>query len=1333
MSIHHLKYTIELDNGKIIGTDSIIRGCTLNFLSHPFNIDSMPVELGDETLMIQGNRSDGYASIVASEQKAELFDKIGTLKWDNMRLRGMLGVERQRVDRVWCNYRELNKLTVKHRYPLLRIDDLFDQLEKVIAYASCQLKVHEKNYTIHDLELGAVVFALKMGRHYLYGTKSWVSWFGDLRALIMHESHKSEYFMHHGSDKMYQDPKKLYWWPNIKAEIATYVSKCLTCAKADGKIERTIQTLEDMLRACVLDFEKDIVMSDSKDSTVTYTEDPYAYVEASLQAPPSPDYVPSPEHPPSPAYVPKIYPESDPEEDFEEDPEEDDEDPKEDPTDYPTDREDDDEEEEESFEDDVDDEEEDKDEDEEEEHPTPTDSVPPPVHRATARMSVRSQTPISLPSETKIARLLAIPTPPSSPLSLLLRADAPSTSHPLPSSTPPSGMRFKVGESSSAPTVRPTRGFRADYGFVGTLDDEIRRDPEREVGYGIINTWDKMVEDMQGTPTTTDVAGLSQRMTDFVMTLNMLRKDRHTHPRTARLMKSEARLSREAWVQSMDASDTACVETQMVALQRQQGPARGLAHPEVPKEAENITKKGHQINISHNKHHYHHPMTNAQLKALIYQGVADALVARNADRSRNGKDSHDSGTGLRRQAPPARECTYQDFMKCKTLYLKCTKGVVELTQWFKRMETVFHISNCTMENQIKFATYTLLGSALTWWNSHVKTVGPDVAYAMTYTNLKKKMTDEYCPRGKIKKLEVELWNLKVKESDKIERYISGLPDMIHGSVMSFKPMTMQDAIEFTTKLVDKKISTFAERQAENKRKFKDTVKNNQNQQQNKKLNTSRAYTAGFGDKKSYGGFYIKLLKSSIQYRFNVIELYSFDVIIGMDWLAKYQAVIVCIEKIVRIPWGNETLIVHGYGSNQGNETRLNIISCTKTQKYMLKGCHIFLAHNTTKETKDKSKKKQLEDAASKMKELSNQLKELSDKGFIRPSSSPWGAPILFFKKKDGSFRMCIDYRELNKLTVKTHYPLLRIDDLFDQLQGSSVYSKINLRSGYHQLRVYEKDIPKTAFRTRYGHYEFQVTPFGLTNAPADSITMDFIMKLPKSSQCYDTIWVIVDRLTKSAIFVPMRETDPMEKLARMYLKKIKQRIQAARDRQKSYADLKRNPMEFQFEDRVMLKVSPWKRVVRFKKRGKLNPKYVRPFKKFYANEPLAIAFDILHFDAKLHFIEEPIEIMDQEVKRLKRSCIPIIKVAFGHIRDAFSVVIYIIDSLTRVPPPEPYSVATQFGGVTKCLSDETLAIPLDEIQINDKLHFIEEPVEIMDREVKRLKQSRIPIIKVRWN
>ncbi|GJU06359.1 putative reverse transcriptase domain-containing protein [Tanacetum coccineum] len=271
-----------------------------------------------------------------------------------------------------------------------------------------------------------------------------------------------------------------------------------------------------------------------------------------------------------------------------------------------------------------------------------------------------------------------------------------------------------------------------------------------------------------------------------------------------------------------------------------------------------------------------------------------------------------------------------------------------------------------------------------------------------------------------------------------------------------------------------------------------------------------------------------------------IELGSFDVIIGMDWLAKYHAMIVCDEKVVRIPYGNEMLIIRGDDCDNESKSKLNIISCTKTHKYIQKVCQVYLAQVTSKKTEDKSEEKRLEDvpivwefrevfpedlpalpptrqvefqinlvpgaapvarapyrlALAEMQELSIQLQELSDKGFIRPSSSPWGASVLFVKKKDGSFRMCIDYRKLNKLNVKNRYPLPRINDLFDQLQGSRVYSKIDLRSGYHQLRVREEDIPKTTFRTHYGHYEFQVMPFGLTNAP--TIFMDLMNRVCKS-------------------------------------------------------------------------------------------------------------------------------------------------------------------------------------------------------------------------------------------
>ncbi|GKE03881.1 putative reverse transcriptase domain-containing protein, partial [Tanacetum coccineum] len=532
--------------------------------------------------------------------------------------------------------------------------------------------------------------------------------------------------------------------------------------------------------------------------------------------------------------------------------------------------------------------------------------------------------------------------------------------------------------------------------------------------------------------------------------------------------------------------------------------------------------------------------------------------------------------------------------------------------------------------------------ALTWQNTYVKTVGHDAAYDQETGN------EDLGSEGEGYRL------------DKLYLTLSGI----------CKPKLMQDAVEIATELMHKKIRTLAERQTESKRKFEDTSRNTQNQQQqNKRQNTGRAYTTGSGKKKPYEGskplctkcnyhhdgpcapkchkfnkghfkkecpkvknnnnrsnqvgggnapakvyvvghagtnldskvvmgtfllnncyasilfdtgadrsfvstafssqiditptaldhyYDIELADGRIirlntilrgctlnilNHPFNIdlmsVKLGSFNARIGMDWLVKYQAIIVCAEKIVRIPWGNETLIVHSDGSNGGHEARLHIISYSKTQEYMLKGCLIFLAHVTAKEVKDKSEKKRLEDVPiardfrevfledlsglpptrkvefqidlvpgaapvalapyrlgpSEMKELSEQLKELSDKGFIRPSSSPWGAPVLFVKKKDGSFRMCIDYRELNKLTMKNRYPLPRIDDLFYQLQGSSVYSKIDLRSGYHQLRVRKEDIPKTAFRTRYGHYEFQVMPFGLTNAPA--VFMDLMNRVCK--------------------------------------------------------------------------------------------------------------------------------------------------------------------------------------------------------------------------------------------
>nr|GFB21512.1 hypothetical protein [Tanacetum cinerariifolium] len=209
---------------------------------------------------------------------------------------------------------------------------------------------------------------------------------------------------------------------------------------------------------------------------------------------------------------------------------------------------------------------------------------------------------------------------------------------------------------------------------------------------------------------------------------------------------------------------------------------------------------------------------------MIDQGVNDAL----RDANRTGDDSHTSGTGVRRTERVTQECTYQDFMKCQPLYFKGTEGVVELTQWFERMETVFRISNCLAENQVKFATCTLLAGALTWWNSHIRIVDNDAAYVMTWIELKKKMANKYCPRNEMKKIETEFWNLEVQGTD--------------------------ESTEMATGLMDKKIRTYAERQAANKRKFEDTSRNNQGQQHRpKRQDVARAYAAGSGNRQQYVG------------------------------------------------------------------------------------------------------------------------------------------------------------------------------------------------------------------------------------------------------------------------------------------------------------------------------------------------------------------------------------------------------------------------------------------------------------------------------------------------
>nr|GEU80299.1 putative reverse transcriptase domain-containing protein [Tanacetum cinerariifolium] len=536
-------------------------------------------------------------------------------------------------------------------------------------------------------------------------------------------------------------------------------------------------------------------------------------------------------------------------------------------------------------------------------------------------------------------------------------------------------------------------------------------------------------------------------------------------------------------------------------------------------------------------------MTPAAIKEMINRCVAKALEAHeinmnhglenmngngndgNGNRNGNGGNgNHNDGNGNengngnggnrgnsnghggngnrdgRGDTPIARECTYQDFMKFQPLNFKGTEGVVGLIRWCEKIETVFHISNCPERYRVKYDTCTLLDSALTWWNSHKRTIGTDVAYALSWRDLMKLMT---------------------KEEDRVEKFIGGLPDNIQGNVIAAEPTRLQDVVRIANNLMDKKLKGYAVKNAKNKRRF-DT-----NHRDNRVSCTT---------------------KDSVL--LSIITIRGLDIWQGITGYYQKDC-----PKVKNQNRGNKArvpdvrgkaYVLGGGDANSGSNTVIDVsyvveLADGRTLETItvLRDCTLgLLGHQfnidlmpidlvTKKEIEDKLKEKRLEDiptvrdfpevfpkdlhglppirqvefqidlvpgvapvarspyrlAPLEMQELSTQLQELSDKGFTRLSSSPWGASVLFVKKKDGSLRMCIDYRELNKLTVKNRYSLLRINDLFDQLQGSSVYSKIDLRSGYHQLKVHDEDILKTAFRTRYGHYEFQVMPFGLTNAP----------------------------------------------------------------------------------------------------------------------------------------------------------------------------------------------------------------------------------------------------------
>ncbi|GJR19759.1 putative reverse transcriptase domain-containing protein [Tanacetum coccineum] len=890
-----------------------------------------------------------------------------------------------------------------------------------------------------------------------------------------------------------------------------------------------------------------------------------------------------------------------------------------------------------------------------------------------------------------------------------------------------------------------------------------------------------------------------------------------------------------------------------------------------------------------------------------------------APRTRRGQNTPTSNTNQNNMTPESVQAMIDQALQRNSTNRDAshrTEGVVGLTRWIEKMESVFNISGCAIENQVKFATCTLLGAALTWWNGQIRTLGPE-AYSMTWEVLKKKMTDKYCPQGEIKKLEIELWNLKVKgndvptyterfqeltlictkfvanETEKVDKYISGLPDNIYGNVKSARPKTLDETIELANDLMDQKLHTYAERQSNNKRKAYDSSRNNHGHQQQpfKRQNVTKVYNIGTCEKKPYGGNFPKCTKchfyhncpctqkchkcnkvghfasdcgssgntnvantqkgnvenpkgnvgnakkkgnasgnsdsnvvtgtfllnnhyasilfdtgtdrsfistafssliniaptplennydveladgkivrvdtiirgctlNFLNHPFNIdlmpVELGSFDIIISMDWLRKYHAVIVCDEKLVQIPYGNETLIFHGNESNNGRESRLTIISCSKAQEYMAKGLfledlpglppvrpvefHIDLIPRAAPIARAPYRL-----ASSEMKELSEQLFIEGFSKIVKPMTKltqkgikfDWGekekntfklikqklcsalilalpegskdfvvycdashkglGAVLMQREKviayasrqlkvheknytthdlelgsvvfalkiwrhylygtrcavftdHKSLQHILDQKELNMRQRRwlellsdydcdIRYHLGKANVVADALSRKERVEPLRVRALVMTIgldlpkRILEaqieaqkpenlmnedvggmirKDIPKEKLEPRadgtlclhgrswlpcYGDLRSVIMheshkskysihpgsekmyqdmkklywwpnmkadiatyvrkcltcarvkakhqrPSGLLVQPAipewkwDNITMDFITKLPRSSQGFDTIWVIVDRLTKSAHFLPIRENDPLDKLARLYLNKI---------------------------------------------------------------------------------------------------------------------------------------------------------------------------------------------------
>ncbi|KAI3825371.1 hypothetical protein L1987_06854 [Smallanthus sonchifolius] len=445
------------------------------------------------------------------------------------------------------------------------------------------------------------------------------------------------------------------------------------------------------------------------------------------------------------------------------------------------------------------------------------------------------------------------------------------------------------------------------------------------------------------------------------------------------------------------------------------------------------------------------------------------------------------------------------------------EGALGLLRWFEKIEYVFSMCNCPVADRVKLALGTLEGPALTWWNSQVRMLGLDMANASPWEDFKNMMKEEYCPRDEIQKLKGEFWNLKMEGSE-IELYttrsheLAGMcphmPNQPHQQQRKFEPTRNFNQLTssgqsqggnngkhpkcnkcgfhhsgvcerprcqrcskmghaakdckgellakqpfqqpgFTKGYFECGKEGHIRKDCPQLKKGGTGNNNNHNQGNNNKNNN--------GNNGGGGATGEPLSSDPVKQRMTIM---CFDVIVGMDWLSKNQAEIICHEKIVRVPLpSGETISIQALVAEQPSEERkFDDIPIVRDYPEVfpedLPGLpphrHVEFQFDLAPGAAPIARAP-YRLAPSELQELSTQIQDLLDKGFIRPSSSPWGAPVLFVKKKDGTFRMCIDYHEMYKVIIKNRYPLPRIDDVFDQLQGSSFYSNNDLRSEVRQF------------------------------------------------------------------------------------------------------------------------------------------------------------------------------------------------------------------------------------------------------------------------------------------